>query len=53
MGYLNCNGSSKQTDLHTLNNFSSLIDKVSLKKQHVSGPCSFGKVVHEDVDAYK
>ena len=36
-GYLPCNVSSKQTDLLALNNFSSSIDKVSLKKHHVSG----------------
>ena len=43
---------NKQTDLHALNNFSSSIEMVSLKKKknHVSGPCSFGgKVVHVDV----
>ena len=43
----------EQTDLHALNNFSSSIDKVSLKKkQHVSRPCSFGgEVVHADANA--
>ena len=46
MGYLPCNGSSKdkQTDLHALNNFSSSIDKVSLKKNSMS----LGLVVLEE-----
>ena len=35
-GYLPCNVSSKQTDLHALNNFSSSIDKVSFKKNSMS-----------------
>ena len=39
--------------LHALNNFSSSIDKVSFKKQHVSRPCSFGgEDVHADADAH-
>ena len=36
--------------LNELNNFSSSIDKVSLKKQHFSGPCSFGEVVHKSAN---
>ena len=35
-GYLPCNVSSKQTDLHALNNFSSSIDKVSFKINSMS-----------------
>ena len=45
---------NRQTDLHALNNFSSSTVEVSLKKkQHVSGPCSFGgEVVHVEADVY-
>ena len=44
---------NKQTDLHGFYDLSFTIDKVSFKKkQHVSGSCSFGEVVHTDVDAY-
>ena len=37
-GYLTCNGSGKQMnkDSHTLNNFSSSIDKVSFKRNSMS-----------------
>ena len=53
-GYHTCNGSeeqNKQTDLHALNNFSFSIDEVALKKQHVSGTCTFGEeVVHMDAN---
>ena len=41
----------KQTDLHALNNLSSLIDKVSFKKkQHVSALCYFGEVIYADTN---
>ena len=45
-GYLICNGSGKQTktDLHALNNFSSSVVKVSLKKNSMS----LGLVVLEE-----
>ena len=43
-GYLPYNVSSKQTDLHALNNFSSSIDKVSFKKNSMS----LGLVVLEE-----
>ena len=44
MGYLTCNGSSKQTDLHALNNFSSSIVEVSFKRNSMS----LGLVVLEE-----
>ena len=54
-GYLTSNGSGEQTNEQvcipgTIFQPHVIVEVSFFKKQHVSGPCTFGEVVHVDAD---